>query len=158
VTQRHRLSLFADYSQFYIEDEQANPTADEVGHSWTEETTADQIAPGRGFIRFGTVRSTNVPVEIVVEESEPPLDLDAYDHVAEASIAVDSGRLIVAGNSDAWEDAARLTLEPDTYRARALYRGLGTLSADGLDGDDHYTVVLWPAPAAPRRVLKRYQA
>ena len=30
------------------------------------------------------------------------------------------------------------------YRARIYYGGLNSLSEDGLEGDDHYRVVLWP--------------
>jgi hypothetical protein len=43
-----------------------------------------------------------------------------------------------------------------TYRVRLHGSGLGTLSADGLDGDDRYRIVLWPAPAAEIVVRKQY--
>ena len=99
----------------------------------------------------------DVPVEIRVEESEPPLDLDAYDHVAETSVDFPSGQLVVAGNADYWPDAARIEVAAGTHRVRALYSGLGTVSGDGLEGEDAYEVVLWPAPSEHDRVVKRYE-
>lgn len=147
--------LFADFTQSYIEDEEANATADEVADAWTPAANAALLAPGRGFVRIGTVRPMDVPVEIRVEEAAPSLAVDQFDHVAEASVGFPTGRLVVAGNSDYWADAARITVPPGTYRVRVLMRGLDTLSADGLDGEDTYCVALWSAPEAPPRVLKR---
>jgi hypothetical protein len=46
-----------------------------------------------------------------------------------------------------------VTLQPGTYRVRAYFGGLDTVSADGLEGDDHYRVVLWPAPAQEPVIL-----
>jgi len=116
------------------------------------------VAPGRGFVRFGTLRAMDVPVEVRVEESAPPVDLDDYDHAVEASVEFPSGRLVVAGNSDYWPDAARINVNAGPHRVRALYSGLDTLSSDGLEGDDAYTVVLWPAAASEVAVLKRFDA
>jgi len=98
-----------------------------------------------------------VPVELRVEAEEPATALDDYDHVAEASIDIPSGRLVIAGNSDYWPDAPRIDLAPGSYRVRVLYRGLATVSDDGLAGDDSYALVLWPGQPAPVRVLKRYE-
>jgi len=154
---RHAFDLFADYFQFYIEDAAAEVSPDEAGDAWTQEAIRNLLAPVRGSVRIGTVRNTTVPVELRVEAEEPATALDDYDHVAEASIDIPSGRLVIAGNSDYWPDAPRIDLAPGSYRVRVLYRGLATVSDDGLAGDDSYALVLWPGQPAPVRVLKRYE-
>ena len=40
------------------------------------------------------------------------------------------------------------------YRARIYYGKLDALSEDGLEGEDHYRVVLWPGDPTPPVVLK----
>jgi hypothetical protein len=51
-----------------------------------------------------------------------------------------------------------LTLSPGSYRVRALFAGLDTVSADGLDGGDRYLVVLWPGPAMALTIVKQWAA
>lgn len=80
------------------------------------------------------------------------------DHVAEASVRVQSGRVVVAGCTDYWPDAARIRVSPGTYAVRVHYRGLGSPTEDGLAGEDHYRVVLWPGASREPTVLKRRTA
>lgn len=40
---------------------------------------------------------------------------------------------------------------------RICYRNLKTISADGLEGSDHYRLFLWPAPQEPLTILKQRQ-
>lgn len=42
------------------------------------------------------------------------------------------------------------------YTARVYARGFGTISSDGIHGDDLYHVVLWPGEVREPRVLIRY--
>jgi len=57
---------------------------------------------------------------------------------------------------DWWWLAARIISRrrPGWHRLRIYYGGLHTVSADGLGEDDHYQVVLWPAPASEPKTLK----
>lgn len=55
---------------------------------------------------------------------------------------------------DYFPDAARVSLLPGSYRARIYYAHLDSLSEDGLDGNDEYRVVLWPAPPSGLKILK----
>jgi hypothetical protein len=97
----------------------------------------------------------NVPVVVEITDSEPDADLSAWDHVNECSVEVSSGRVVIAGCTDYFPDAARIELVPGSYRARLYYGSLRSLSEDGLDGDDHYRVVLWRAAPSPVQVLKQ---
>ena len=63
--------------------------------------------------------------------------------------------LVVAGCTDYFPDAERLQVEPGTYCVRVYYGALDSLTEDGLDGDDHYRVVLWQGDSVPVRVLKQ---
>jgi len=49
----------------------------------------------------------------------------------------------------------RIPVPPAVYRVRVSYGGLDTLSDDGLEGDDHYRLQLWPATSIAISVLKQ---
>ncbi|GIQ76534.1 hypothetical protein [Bradyrhizobium sp. RD5-C2] len=146
------LSLFADYSQFYIQDESASG---DLSTAWTEEATDRMLAIASGTVGIGTVRNMHVPVSAQILEREPDHDFSDWDHVVEASLDVASGRIVIAGCTDYFPDAMRIETAPGTYRVRASYGALDTLSEDGLEGDDHYRLQLWPAPSIAVRVLKQ---
>jgi hypothetical protein len=151
--QTHNFNLFADYFQFYVQDESVDGN---LSDSWTGEVVVRMLAVASGTIGIGTVRNMEVPVIVEVRESKPKDEFASWDHVAECSIDVPSGRLDVAGCTDYFPDAARIELSPGCYRARVSYGGLDTLSEDGLEGNDRYEVVLWPAPSGEVRVLKNW--
>jgi len=95
-----------------------------------------------------------VPVVVEIADQAPDDDVAQWDQVNECSIDVPSGRLVVVGCTDYFPDAARIDLPPGSYRARIYYGSLGVLNPNGLEGDDHYRVVLWNAPPSSVRVLK----
>jgi hypothetical protein len=152
ATQRHHFDLFADYHQFYLRDE---PVDGNLGDSWTPEATERLLAITDGTIGIGTVRNVSVPVDIEVLDAEPTDLFDVWDQVNECSIDVKSGRIVVAGCTDYFPDAARIQVTPGRYRARIYYGKLDALSEDGLEGEDHYRVVLWPGDPTPPVVVKQ---
>jgi hypothetical protein len=152
TTHRHHFDLFADYHQFYLQDEAVDGN---LGDSWTPEATDRLLAISDGTIGVGTVRDMTVSVEIEVLDAEPQDSFDDWDQVNECSIDVKSGRIVVAGCTDYFPDAARVQVAPGTYRARIYYGKLDSLSEDGLEGEDHYRVVLWPGDPTPPVVLKQ---
>ena len=145
------LNLFADYFQFYLQDESADGN---LADGWTEEATNRLLAVAPGSIGVGTVRNMNVPVTIEILEATPPLDAERWDHITQCSIEILSGNLVIAGCTDYFPDAKRIHVSPGTYEVRVSYGALDTLSDDGLDGDDHYRVQLWLGHAAPVKILK----
>jgi hypothetical protein len=149
---RLEFELFADYFQFYLQDESADGDLED---SWTDDAVARLLAVAPGAIAVGTVRNMDVPVAVEVLLEAPMSDLDSWDHVTECSLDVPSGRIVIAGCTDYRPDAARIDVGPGTYRARISYGSLSSLSEDGLDGDDHYRVQLWQAPAVEPRVLRQ---
>lgn len=147
-----RMNLFADYFQFYLQDEAAEG---DLSDSWTDEATDRLLAVAPGTVGVGTVRNMEVPVSVEVLEGEPPLDAAEWDHMTECSIQIDSGQLVVAGCTDYFPDAKRISLAPGTYAVRVSYGGLSSLSADGLDGCDNYRVQLWPGVTTAAKVIKQ---
>ena len=146
-----RYSIFADYHQFFLWDHRVSPDAPT---DYTEEDTTRRIKAAPFVVVIQPERNMDVPVEIEVTNAPPDLDLDAWDHVAEASLDVPSGRLELHECTGGSIDV--LPVSAGTYRVRAYYGGLGTLSEDGLDGVDHYRIVLWLAPSAATVVHKQF--
>jgi hypothetical protein len=143
--------LFADYFQFYLQDEDSNGIN---GDSWSNDACARKLAVEPDAIGVGTERNFNVPVVIELWPSEPPLDFAAWDHVVECSFAVPTGKIVVAGCTDELAESRRIDIDPGIYRARVS--GGHLASAKSFDeGDDVYRVQLWRAPAGPIDVLKQ---
>jgi hypothetical protein len=95
-----------------------------------------------------------VPVTLEVLADPPTADFAIWDHVAEASLELPSGELEI--HECTGRSIDKITLSPGTYRVRAHFGRLGELSDDGLEGNDHYAISLWPAPSAPIAVLKQF--
>ncbi len=150
----HELALFADYFQFHLRDDAA--TGD-LSLAWTAEAVERMCATAPGVIGLGTARNMTVRVRLEVLEGAPGDGPGDSDHVVEGPLQVGSGRVTIAGCTDHLPDALQLALAPGSYRVRLSAGGLGTLSDDGLDGEDHYRVQLWPAPLADVCVLLQWR-
>ena len=146
MTAKHSFTLFADYHQFYLQDEAADG---DLSEAWTPEAVDRLLALAPGVIGVGTVRNMDVPVEVEILSEPPADDLSSWDRVNECSIRFTSTRAVIAGCTDYFPDAARIAVTPGDYRARIYYGDLDSVSADGLEGQDHYRIVLWPAAEGP---------
>jgi hypothetical protein len=151
----YTLNLFADYHQLYLQDEQADTDTPE---DWGEQLTTQMIAVDQVIVGIGTARNMTVPVRVDLLATRPDDDFDGWDQVAEASLEVPSGQVVIAGCTDYFPEAKRLPVPPGSYRVRVYYGGLNTLSEDGLDGEDHYQVVLWPEKYRSPEVLKKWSS
>ncbi|MEL6528791.1 MAG: hypothetical protein AAFQ27_02455 [Pseudomonadota bacterium] len=149
---RKQYRVFADYFQFYLWDHGTQPDAP-TDYDDADSRRRIKVAPY--VIVVLTERNMTVPVELTVLDSAPPLELDRWDHLVEASIEIPSGKLEVFECCGQSIDV--LAIGEGSFRARVGYAGLDTLSPDGLDGDDIYSVSLWPAPVEPEVVLKTFE-
>lgn len=140
----YQFQLFADYHQFYLEDENITQDDNEI---WTAEACEKLLAIAPGRIAIGTARNMTVPVTVEIWDREPDEGRSDWDKINDCGIDIDSGKLVILGCTDYYPDAARIELPPGRYHARIYYGGLETLSNDGLDGDDHYKIVLWIEPS-----------
>ncbi len=147
----HTFSLFADYFQFYLQDENA-PYIGEG--AWNREATERMLAVAPGALAVGTVRNVDVPVTVEVLQSEPREDFENWDHVTECGLEIQSGKLVVAGCTDYFPDAARIKVPAGRYRARICGGGFETVAEHWDSGEDVYRVQLWPDTDCEPRVLK----
>lgn len=137
----YHLNLFADYFQFYIQDENCrNSLAD----SWTAFAVENLLAINDGIIGVGTVRNTDIPVKIMVlEEKLNDNNFDHYDLINTCDLVVESEKIVVAGCTDYFPEALRIPLENGIYCLRICYGNLDKLDETGLEGEDFYEVYLW---------------
>ena len=137
------LALFADYFQFYIQDEGAEG---DLSAHWTTEAVDRLLALADGTIGIGTVRNVTVPVIVKIFDSEPPVytnNENVISQINECDIEVSSGKIVIAGCTDYFPEAKRIELKNGIYRARIYYFNLDQISDDGLDGSDFYEIHLW---------------
>lgn len=149
----HKFEVLADYHQFYVWDSGVNPEAPE---DYTDEDVSRMVKVAKNVVVVQPVRDLDVPVELELCPSDPGCELATWDHVVECSVEIPSGKLQVHEcTGGAVFDAA---IAPGNYRVRVLFAGLGTLSYDGVDGDDRYRVVLWPGDIVPLTVIKQWRS
>lgn len=104
-------------------------------------------------------RSANffVPLRVEGWGGRPPLDLDGWDHVAEFSLTVPSGKLALASGG---ADEVTVGIAPGAYRARWSGRNLGAAAEwerPDENAPDTYRLQIWPgSSAAPRAEIKRW--
>jgi hypothetical protein len=144
--------VFADYHQFYLWDREMDPIAPE---EYTDDDVQRRIKTGPHVVVIQPERNMNVDVEIEVHDSEPDYEPGQWDHIAEASLHLPSGNLDVEECTGG--TVAQFRVEPGWFRVRSFHGGLDTIDESGLEGSDHYLVVLWPAPADECRVLRQWK-
>jgi hypothetical protein len=142
-----------DYFQFYLTTRSGSHAASEVTGAGYE---AHLEACSPGFIYVGTLKKYSpIPIRVEVHDVEPESSPEAWQHVVEDSFVGD-GVLDVLSWPD--EPAFRVATPVGTLRVRAQWAGLEAGLAEGMrdDGssDEHLELRIWPAPAAPRRVLR----
>jgi len=145
--------IFADYHQFYLQDD--DQSFGDLSEAWTQEATDRLLAVAPHVIGVGTVRNMTVPVSVIVHNSRPEIDAEKWDHIVTASFRVDSGRIVVAGCTDYYPEAARIEVRPGVYEAIICYANLASLSPDGLEGDDSYHIHLFPGQEIEPAIIKR---
>ncbi len=151
----HAFTIFADYFQFIIQDESSE---DDFGTIWTEEALASGTAFGQLAICPGTLRNVEVPVEVVVLDGEPVIDLEEVDHAVEGSFDVPSGKLVVMGCTQYFPDAPRVEVPAGTYRVLVVMTGIASIKNESEPAEDRYLVYLWPGAARGARLLKHWKA
>lgn len=145
-------SLFADYHQFYLADPAQQG---DLPTGWTDATLTARLLVGKRSITVSTARNMTVPVRVELHERAPLVDENKADHVVTASFWT-SGEIAIAGMTDFGPTAFRAKVPPGNLCAMVVSTGLGTLSWNGLEGDDRYVVHLWPCKANGVTVLRQW--
>ena len=147
-------NLTVAYSQISLED--LSTLSEFKSVDWNSEELNSMLCVNPNFIVIGTATSIRASFYLDVLDAEPNLDLKVWDHVNLCSINLISG-LYVTGAFDTEGETLEIPMEPGIYAALICYRGLDTISPDGLSGDDSYHVFMWPVKAMiPKKVLKQW--
>lgn len=142
--------VFADYHQFYLWDRDVEPMAPV---DYDDVDVQRRLKVGPNVVIVQPLRNTTVPVTLEIHEAEPEFDPHKWDHIVEGSLQLPTGNLQV--HECTGGPVADVSLAPGSYRVRAFFGGL--CSVDGLDGDDHYKVVVWPSIESDVRVIKEWR-
>ena len=146
------LTVFADYHQFYLQDDDSR--FGDLSDAWTPDATERLIAVAERVIGIGTARSMKVSVRIEIAPELPSLEPSEWDKVNRASLVCNTGRIVVAGCTDYFPDAKRLCVEPGIYDVLVGYKNLESLSEDGLEGDDSYHIFLAPSRNVAEQIVR----
>lgn len=148
--QHKSIELFADYHQFYLWDSGKNPKAPV---DYTDEDVRNRIKTGLHVLVIQPERNMAVSVEIQIHDTEPEYNVDDWDHIAEGSLHLPTGQLQI--HECTGGAVAEFRVEPGCYRVRSFHGGFDTIDESGLEGEDHYLAVLWPAPPMDVQVIKQ---
>ncbi len=149
--QRKEFKVFADYRQFYLWDKGTNP---EAPMDYTDLDIENRIKIGPNVLVIQPERDMEVNVAVEIHAAEPTLNLEEWDHVAEASLHLPTGQLEV--HECTGGPVADFLLVPGWYRARSFHGGFKTIDPSTLDGNDYYLIVLWPEIVSDLRILKQW--
>jgi hypothetical protein len=144
-------SAFADNFHFYIADSSVPAVATTA---WTDESISQGALMLNGAVLIRTARTTPVPVELNVCDSPQENDLRGVDHAVSCSIHLPTGSLQAPRSSG--KKGFSVQLSPGHYEVQAMFSGLASVNARGIDGGDRYLVYLWPGEPHAPRVLKQW--
>lgn len=154
------LKLFADYYQIHLLDD---GSVTDLGDAWTDEAVLDGLAVATDTIAAGTTVNVNVAVTLELPEAAPEDDSAEFDHVAEASLQVPSGRLVIMGCTDYEPEAARFKVAAGPVRVRVARSNLAEAERPDIHSDDDPATMerlrlqVWPAPYNDPVVIKRWK-
>ena len=146
--------VFADYFQIYLRDEgdAVLPT------HFTQADLATRLIVGPHAVILMAPRNMMTPIRVEWSLAPPDVDFSKWQHVVDSHFDCPTGRLVLAGVTDYEPTATRLTVRPGALGVRASFAGLDTISPNGLEGEDHCLVQLWPGGTTPgAHVLKLWR-
>lgn len=144
-----------DFFQFYLRRSGAGSAAGDV----SEEGRRDRLWTDGTFVVIGTLRrhgATTTKVDVL--PAPPGTPGTEWQHVVDVSLAAGGPWEILSWADD--EPVAVLDLPDEPLRLRVQWTGLVQGRFEGLadDGtsDERLSILAWPAPLAPREVIRRW--
>jgi hypothetical protein len=157
------LIVEADYGQIYVYDPETQADMpDDLYEDQLERASDDAdtsrrfVGYDRGLVDILTPSQFNwkMPMRIEVWEDAPPLDLDAWDHVAEVPLPVPSGTLCFQASGGG--EPIEAQIPAGNYRVRVS--GQGFIAGVGeIEGAEKYRLQLWPSDDAQAALVKYWQ-
>jgi hypothetical protein len=150
----YKLKFRTAYSQFYLCDKNPLGSTDSDAF-WTEQAFNDKLAIEDGIVGVCIGTYSYVKCQLALLHQQPDeIDFGYCDHVVEGSLRIGSGVLQVL---DCPYSAVmgEFDILPGCYRVRVKAMGLNSIVDEDEEAEDTYSIELWPAATAPRRVLKK---
>ena len=147
------VSVGIDHGQFVACDPDAELDIDSHGDTATRHGLA--IWGGNGGMTVFTAShwtATEVTVRLLSER--PAVAETEWDHLVEGGLVLSNGRLHIYGTEDTGISEAAINLPKGSYSVIVWGRRFDSTDEYGDDGNDLYTLILWPGPPLDRRVLK----
>lgn len=141
MTMDAEFTVFTDFNQFTVSDQSAN--FEDLAENWTDETVEAMFVQGDRYIAVGTMRNFYAPV-LVRLNSERSFT-GKVDKTATGILHVPTGVLEVSGPTDNGLSGGTIGVPPGTYRVEVQYLNLGSVDADGIEGEDRYMITLTEA-------------
>ena len=145
ITSVPTFKLRPDYRQFYLLDEGLSPPYPEA---ITELDLERGLKTAPNLIAIYPDSDTELEIAIECHDAEPQIDQSACAHIAEGSLEVPSGRIVVATPTSYLPDCTRIRVTPGAYRVRVA----AVVASPGTGA--RYLVSLWPGTWAPVAVLR----
>lgn len=146
---RQSLEVSVDYRQFYVWDVACGRRAPE---EYSDSDVKNMVKVAVGLVVVQPARNGTVPVNLAVQDLDPGFEHGEWDHVVETGLEASTGKMEV--HECMGGPVVSFDVRPGAYRVRVLFSGIGTLSSDGMRGDDRYEIVLWPGNATGLSVVK----
>ncbi len=142
-----------DHGQFIACDPASKLDIDSYGEQAQRQGLA--VWAGNGGVTVFTASNwTITSVTVALSPERPVLAEDEWDHLVESGLVIQSGSLHVYGPEDTGINEASISLPPGSYSLLVCGREFDATNEHDDDGDDTYTLRLWPGPLLERRVLR----
>ena len=155
------LVIESDYGQIYVCDSGGgDPTKPQTEEDDSLLRSLDDGLESRRFLGYdgGLVNvltpsqyNRNAAMRLEVFDGPPPLDVDDWDHIAEAPLPVSSGTLVfqASGGGTLYE----ASIPPGVYRARVSGRDF-VAGRGQIEGRESWRIQLWPAEEAEPTLVR----
>lgn len=148
-----KIVLMVDHYQFYVEGIACQADTSTL---WDNKNSIGMLAVAPGLVGVGIARYGGAVSSIVeVLNSRPAVNFDEWDQVAECSIEISSGCIVVYSPETDRATAPRIDAPAGIYRAFMCYGNLDSVEDDSVEqGDDLYKIMLWLGSNTQPTVLK----
>jgi hypothetical protein len=147
------LSVAVDHSQFLVLDRDSEIDVD----AYDATAHANGLASWPGgvavFCDSHWTEATTVVMGLV--ETQPAVELSAFDHVAVSGLSCPSGELVLCAPEETGIMERHVSIPAGNYGLLACGDQFGNVDDYGDNGNDTYSLMLWPCNELPAtRVLK----
>jgi len=137
--------IAAGYHQLHLFDDGACPPYPE---NISDDDLSSRLKCTPCMLSIYTAFEGDVHLQVEVVATPKPIDESQWLHIAEGSLRLPSGRLVVASPESHLPDCDRLPVPAGTYQTRVAGRWFES------EAIEEYLVTLWPGPERAVAVIK----